>query len=164
MDHTPICLAELERALEDQFVDKWRILTSRKPKLRTYCTFKTTFETEPYVTFYHNRKERSLLAQLRLGILPIHSETGRYRNVPVSERLCFNCENVIEDEEHFLLECVLYENPRHILFDTVMTALPTFDILSKEEKISILIKEYWKANSKFIAAAWDIRQNILYNR
>ncbi len=64
--------------------------------------FKDNIYTEKYVQYCSFRKRRSLLTQFRLGILPLHIETGRFRNMKPEERLCFICNtNVIEDEQHF---------------------------------------------------------------
>ncbi len=34
------------------------------------------------------RKERSILAQIRFGILPLHIKTGRFRGTALEERTC----------------------------------------------------------------------------
>ena len=102
-----ICFDTVKNTLKEKFIADWQNAVSRKPKLRTYAIFKTTFETEEYAKHCKNRKERSFMAQLRLGILPLAIETGRYRNVPLEERLCESC-RIIEDEKHFLLHCPLY--------------------------------------------------------
>jgi hypothetical protein len=62
-----------------------------------------------------NCRERSLVAQLRMGILPINIELGRYRNIPAHERFCFNCKNVVEDEFHFMFQCPVYSDIRLLL-------------------------------------------------
>ena len=51
------------------------------PKLRTYILFKSEYCTENYLKLYLSRSQRSLLAQLRTGILPLRIETGRYQNI-----------------------------------------------------------------------------------
>ncbi len=56
--------------------------------------------------------ERSLISQLRLGILPIRIETVRYSNLPVPEqqRICLSCDsNQVANELHFLFHCHLYD-------------------------------------------------------
>ena len=49
-----------------------------KPKLRTYITFKTIYATEMYVKSLFSKAKRSILCQLRCGVLPLAIETGRY--------------------------------------------------------------------------------------
>ena len=59
--------------------NNWKLSVASKPKLRTYILFKETFTTEKYVQVPISRRQRSLIAQLRLGILQLKIETGRYR-------------------------------------------------------------------------------------
>ena len=66
--------------------DEWRVNVSLKPKLRSYTIFKNTFGTEEYVTILRSRCKRSLLAQLRLGILPLEVEVGRFRGIALNDR------------------------------------------------------------------------------
>ncbi len=43
--------------------------------------------------------------QLRLGILPLHIETGRYSNIPEADRICLLCNgNHVENDLHFLFK------------------------------------------------------------
>ena len=105
--------------INNYYVNKWYQECQQKPKLRTYITFKNNFETAQYILMYMNRQQRSLLAQLRCGILPLHIETGRFktvrddnhncfRRINKSERLCHICKSGdIEDETHFICVCVV---------------------------------------------------------
>ncbi len=60
-----------------------------------------------------SRPQRSLIAQLRLGILPIHIETGTFRGTQLDDRICQLCDTQeVEDENHFVCKCNLYNNLR----------------------------------------------------
>ncbi len=59
--------------------EKWKLGSSQKPNLRTCIKFKDTFITEEYTKHCNSRCKRSLLAQFRIGILPIGTETGRFK-------------------------------------------------------------------------------------
>ena len=48
-----------------------------KPKLRNYTKFKLDINEEDYL-IKSSRSQRSLLAQLRIGILPLQIEVGGY--------------------------------------------------------------------------------------
>ena len=50
-------------------------------------------------------------------VAPIRLETGRYANLPINERVCFNCNNCVEDEIHVLLHCPVYNDVRQVLFN-----------------------------------------------
>ena len=93
----------------------WLDSIIRKPKLKTYVTFKSSFNTENYVNFCTDMQDQSLMARTRLGILPIKVKTGRYKNISTNERLCESC-GELEDELHFLLHCNLYVHFRQELY------------------------------------------------
>ncbi len=123
--------------------------------------FKDNLYTEKYVKYCSFRKRRSLLAQFRLGILPLHIETGRFRNILPEERLCFICNtNVIEDEQHFACVCNEHSQLREIIFSKVYNL--EFNIMSNEEKRVYLTNHHWKEISIFIEKAWDKKNEILY--
>ena len=67
-------------------------------------SFKEQYYTEEYVKFCIPRKERSMLAQIRFGTLPLHIETGRFRGTIPEERTCQVCNSqAIEDEFQFVM-------------------------------------------------------------
>ncbi len=80
-----------------------------KPKLRTYVKFKENIETESYIKYCMLRKRRFLLSQISLGILPLHLETGCFRNEKVEGRKCLICNSqYVENEKHFICVCTTY--------------------------------------------------------
>ena len=86
--------------------EAWEQEIVTKPKLRTYRTFKATFATENYVIKNISRRKRSLLCQLRIGILPLRIETGRFRNLPVKNGFVRYAEMVISKMRNILCVCV----------------------------------------------------------
>ena len=51
-----------------------------------------------------SKRKRSLCAQIRSGILPLHIESGRWVGTSEENRLCHFCElDEIENEIHFIL-------------------------------------------------------------
>ena len=70
---------------------EWHEKLNFKPKLRSYKLFKFATFTENYILMNLSSKERSMVSQIRMGILPINLETGRYRNIPMEKRVCFHC-------------------------------------------------------------------------
>ena len=68
--------------------------------------FKNIFKSESYVKMAHSKMSRSIFEQLRLGILPLEIETGRFRNIPSEYGMCHFCKNDIEDELHFVCVCL----------------------------------------------------------
>ncbi len=93
------------------FNERWKLGITLKPKLRTYIKFKERIETEQYINFCVSRRKISLLAQFTIGVLPLAIETGRFKSIPVDERVYVLCNiNVIEDEMHMLCACTLYQH------------------------------------------------------
>ena len=98
-------------------------------KLRTYRQFKQIRCTETYVSrLVHivSTCYGSVPRRLTLAI-----ETGRYAKppVPVENRLCVVCnKNCVETENHFLLDCPLYDDLRLILFFTMFSLLKVLTV------------------------------------
>jgi hypothetical protein len=65
-------------------------------------------------------------------------EPGRYENIKLEERCCFNGSNLIEDETHVILHCPVYSDFRHILFTAVLKVNRTFTSLSDCQKMVFL--------------------------
>ena len=67
-----------------------------------------------HVSMNLKRAQRSVISKLRSGTLPLAIETGRYRQTPVPQRLCKQCDlNAVEHEQHFLFQCPRYDTIRH---------------------------------------------------
>ncbi len=148
----------VKKKLLDIYVEKWNSDVQRKPKLCTYNIFKTEFELENYVKLNLNRKNRSLLAQFRLGVLPLRIETGRFVNLKREQRICTLCETgAIEDEMHFLLHCNLYDDLRPDLLEHLPVDL------TNEEKLKTLIRLYPRRSANYIEKAFRKRSDVIYN-
>ena len=98
-----------------------------------------------------------MYAQFRCGILPLHIETGRYANIKdpqtgnyrklnVTERVCNICKsNNVEDEQHFLLVCDANREERNTLFEQCSTARDYFPNLTEIDKFKCILNDNWKA-------------------
>ena len=82
-EHLEVCdINNGKQLLYDMYMRDWSHKIQTVSKLRTYRTFKTSYHVEKYVLMNLNRRERSILAQFRIGILPLRVETGRYIGKP----------------------------------------------------------------------------------
>ncbi len=100
--------------LWDNFKVDWEHHCATKPKLRTYVMHKKDVNVASHICSNLPKYERSLISQLRLGILPIRIETGRYSNLPEQQRICLLCDsNQVENELHFVFQCHLYDIERN---------------------------------------------------
>ena len=95
---------------------------------------------EPFVKIHISKHERSLLAQLRYGILQIQLETGRYCNEKREDRLCKICNGgVVEDQDHFVWHCPVYNEIRDKFVQFIKNHTPTWDYLNEIDKFVLLL-------------------------
>ena len=97
--------------LKDQFIQKWTSDIDITSQSNTYRIFKTSFQQSAYISILPNKLCQKLLKfRTRNHRFPI--ETGRWRSVPINERLCPTCSTKIGDEFHFLFTCPQFHNDR----------------------------------------------------
>ncbi|CAG2250049.1 unnamed protein product [Mytilus edulis] len=142
---------------------EWLNALEDMPKLRTYKNIKTDYNVEPYLKKCLSRQQRSVIARMRSGTLHLEIEKGRFRNVPLDQRLCKMCKSQsIEDESHLLLFCERYEQLRTTLFNDIrdkynidLTTLPA------NIKLKHLFCNYSKLVSNFILNCFTISQSVI---
>ena len=142
----------------------WLRLVQSKPKLYLYETFKLEYSTENYCLLNMSKYQRSLIAKLRLGVLPINIEIGRYSGLPREERYCPLCNNTeVETEIHAILYCPSYRAERSIMIDHAKSVSDTFDRLTDRGKIGFLTSNNntLRKTARFISEMLKIRENIL---
>ncbi len=111
-------------------------------KLRTYRTFKNTFEIEMYLNKAMAFKFRKCFSMLRCGTAPLRIETGRYERLPFEQRVCEVCDSDnVEDEMHFLISCNAFTKERTKLFTHVSQFVGHFNELSLEDKFIALMSD-----------------------
>ena len=93
-------------------------------KMRMYALFKMDLKMEAYLRHVKDVRHRKLLTKLRIGVLSLRIESGRYeprgadkkKGLPIQFRVCQCCDMMkVEDEIHFMMECPLYQSERNIL-------------------------------------------------
>ena len=74
--------------------------------------------------------------------LPLHIETGRYRNLKVEERLCKVCDShAIESEFHFVFDCPAYSQLRLVFYNWIIKTYTNFLSLSLAERLKIMLTD-----------------------
>ncbi len=63
-------------------------------------------KTEYYVKYCLNRKRHSIIIQFRICMLPLHIETGRFRNVKEDEMNCHVCNNDDIENDIYIQICI----------------------------------------------------------
>jgi len=146
--------------LNDLMLRNWKGEVSSKAKLRTYVILKDNVDVEHYVKYCYNRQNRSLMAQLRCGILPLRIETGRFCGLAVEDRLCEICKSgKIEDEIHFVVECPKYLEERISMYNA---ANINVDNMTNSQIFIHLFKTNWRELIRFLNLAWKKRQSYLF--
>ena len=154
------------------YIDNWRNELNRehgrrgngRNKLRTYRKFKCYFETETYVKLLMPYSWRSSLTKFRTGVAPLRLETGRYENLAVDQRACFICQDFVESEQHVLLNCPLFKDLHHELFNQAFELNSEFYSLNDDKKLIFLftISNMIKTVAKACKDILDRRRRLLY--
>ena len=162
-NYLPCSVNNIRSNLMSNFKHKWLIGIMAKPKLRTYFQIKDVYETELYVKANLTRNQRSLVAQLRTGILPLALETGRFTQTPEEDRLCRLCElGEVENETHFVLYCPRYDDFRNVLFGELFVKKPEMFWISDDDKMKWLFNFNVFKLATFVCKAWMRRQTCLF--
>ena len=149
--------------LHEKYCNTWKHEIEHKPKLRTYKCFKEKYEVESYILSFMSKKQRSYLAQLRCGILPLELETGRWYGTKCEDRKCKVCnEGHVESEIHFLFHCTAYDTERLQFYNSV--TVQHFTQLNDTDKLNVcMTKDNVIIFSKFLCTIYKIRNSILFN-
>ena len=106
-------LSLLKQKLTDTFVQNHNARVQTLNRARFFNLF-SSFKWQNYLNLIKVQKYRNALIRFRLSLHRLAVETGRWnkpRPTPFDERKCERC-NVLEDEFHFLFECLLYTDLR----------------------------------------------------
>ena len=126
----------------DKFYQCWNEIKSKSPKLSFYHQCKTIFQQESYLSDINNFNDRASLTRIRISAHDLKIETGRYSNLPQEERICPWCEltmdkRITENEQHFLLNCDLYNTPRRAFLNYINISNPTPLTLSLKSFLTV---------------------------
>ena len=145
--------------LFDIDIHAWRYDVQDMNKLRTYNLLKEDLVCEYYLNEIDINLYRKVMTQFRGGLLDLRAQTGRYEKISYEERICPLCNDGIENEYHFLLECCQYKLIRKLYIPKYYYTYPTLfkfkEILTKKNKTIILNV------CKFIVAAMKQREVCL---
>ena len=116
-----------------------------------------------YVQMNIPGRQRSLIAQLRFGILPLRIETGRYINLKVEERICQQCDSEdTEDEMHFLFSCDLYVNERNNFVSEISSVCPHAETLSNVDFLTLCFENYVRKLGRYVELIYEKRNEYVY--
>ena len=144
---------------------QWQSDCRTLPKLRTFMLFKNFNCDPPHIYKPLSFIQRKLTAKLRLGMLHLRVETGRFSRprLEPEERICLTCNNgQVEDESHFLLHCDTYQEYRQTLFGFIPN-IADFNLLPDTDKLKFLLNDQSiiKQSSRFIVDSYEHRSTII---
>ena len=129
------------KSMEDIFYQEaFQDINRLDSKLRTFAKLKTYIGLENYLISCQRLENRTAISKFRLSNHDLMIERGRYLGIDKSERFCPFCLNLIETEEHFLLQCATFNTLRK---DQMISKLeninPNFAFLSDTDKFIFLL-------------------------
>ena len=157
-----VAFEKLKENFHQQSFDE---ISSEHSKLRTYAKLKTVTGLEEYLNSVENVRDRTALTKIRLSNHSLMIEKGRHQGLQENERVCPFCDNEIEDEFHFVMECNTFDVLRQQLLIEMMGTDNVFNELDDNEKfIFILSKpEASKIAGEYLNKTLQIRSFLLEN-
>ena len=119
----------------------WGLEAERKPKLQTSMNIHDFGNYKILAKSNLSRYQRSLVTQLKLGILPLKIETCRYQGIPEHLRCCKLCNlGLVENEFHFLFHCSCLNEVRNQIIPNYGISLDLFSEDHEKKCLSCLKK------------------------
>ena len=154
-------IESLKSSMKKMQIDIVKSECEKKPKLRSFLAFKDFSSLSSHVGKPLTFLERKMISKLRLGILPLRIETGRYERpiLPEAQRLCYCQMGIIESEYHALFECKMYNELRET-WKSKLVLPDNFDNLPVNCKMGqvLNIGENVRHTSKFLVSLMDLRR------
>jgi len=86
----------------------------------------------------HDNEGIKWLYQLRVGLSPLNQHKNSHNFTDTPSNKCTAC-NTVEDTQHFLLNCSIYDESRNELFRSLNILLPNFFDLNDTYKTNLLL-------------------------
>ena len=164
LQNVPCDLDVLHARLKVLNRNKWWLEANDKPKLRTYVQIHDHNSRQAIVKKNLSRVERSMVTKFKCGVLPIMIETGRYKDVPLEERLCQICTaHVLEDEQHFIGTCSALSGVRDRFKTKFMELGVNMEVMNTNCIKSMLHPDCIKLTCELLIDLFEERKVLMYN-
>ncbi len=143
---------------------RWLLEAYSKSKLRAYIQLYDRETARDIVSANSSRPIRSIVTKLKIGVLPLHLETGRWKDTPLEYRSCRTCDdNLLESELHFLMQCDALIDERSDMYRELYSRTD-FEIRGDEitQMKDLLAKPVLKITGKHLLTMFERRREILY--
>ena len=140
-------------------------MAAEMPKL---CTFNETYDHHDSMgTVYTHlsRRQRSSIIRLKIGILPLGVEIGRFTDKQLEYQTCHICNSgYLENEYHFLPYCDSLESVRSKYFAEHNYLEDLDDPTDNVALFKLMLNSHnLKHLGRFLEEMFDLRQKILYH-
>ncbi len=155
--------ATVKKKLRNAYKTAWLTHKNDNKKLTIYNIIKTNFEYEPYLNQIKNKSTRKIFTKLRVSDHILLIEKGRHTKLDYSKRTCPHCTDALEDEFHFIFDCVRYQNDRNKIMTYMNNKYKHFQALSDHNKCIYLMNlegEDLKQFSEFCHKSYQIRSSF----
>ena len=126
-----------QRILDQSIQNQLCILRDNK-KLQFFNKIYRFNKRPSYVDICRYKSDRSTICKFRVSAHSLAIERGRYKNIPVSDRICNSCQlTQVEDELHFFIYCPEYNNFRHAFINKIKKSIKNFNSLT-ENNINLI--------------------------
>ena len=151
--------------MKKRYIAYWKHSLCNSQKLEFYNNFKDSYTPSPYLDLTRKNPNRKTLVKLRISNHKLLIETGRYNNIPRSDRLCTICGHNVEDETHLLFHCPRYSSLRENFFSKIDHVISN----PKQLSISALIVQLMNSTDyyvnmqlvQFISSCFEMRDKLL---
>ena len=92
-------------------------------------------------------------------------EKGRHQGLQENQRHCPFCENIVENEHHFIMECGTYDSLRQSLFIKISETENQFSTFDVNEKFTFLLSnpDTAEQTSEYLRKTLEIRRFLIEN-
>ena len=136
----------IKQKLIDVYIQKWISQIKVTSESNCYKIFKTHFGQSKYISTMPRSQWKSLIRfRTRNHKLPV--EVGRWKSVPLNERLCIYC-NELGDEFHYLMSCKHFEDERKQCLKSYFYKRP--NIIKFEQLLNLQDDKQLKTLCRFI--------------
>ena len=140
-------------------------INDNSSKLRTYSLIKTEIGFENYLSEISSIQDRTTLTKFRLSNHTLMIEKMRHLKPKpeVHERLCPFCSGHVEDEQHFLINCKIFDVHRKTLFNHANNIIVGFEHLTDKEKLIKLTGDpkTMKVTAIYLRKSFELREFLL---
>ena len=160
-----INLDDLTSKLKVQNRNIWWQESLIKDKLCTFREICDRNEIQSTVKTNLDRGARSLAIKLKVGVLPLKIETGRWKkkkDEPKNDKCEICTSNAIENEYHFLLHCDALSEVRNEMF-AKLGNIEGFHDMSDAEKMKVMYdSDKLKVTATYIEKLMEKRKSLMY--